>query len=132
MDSAVNKSRTLRILICLSCLSVAPVQPGLALATNLIPQVDGDWRPLADNPDLGQYTSDKQQPVDFAIWQAADGTWQLWSCIRGTRCGGQTRLFHRGEGKRLTDAHWQPMGIAMQADTALLLLLHGSQEGRGL
>jgi len=68
---------------------------------------------------LGQFTGDTQQPVDFAIWQAADGTWQLWSCIRGTHCGGQTRLFHRWEGRRLTNGHWQPMGVAMQADPAL-------------
>jgi hypothetical protein len=48
----------------------------------LIPRIDGDWWQIAGDPDLGEYTSEKQQPVDFAIWQAADGTWQLWSCIR--------------------------------------------------
>ena len=112
-------SRTLRILAWLICLSLAPVHPEMALAATLVPQIEGEWWPVAGNPDLGQYTSEKQQPVDFAIWQAADGTWQLWSCIRGTRCGGQTRLFHRWEGRRLTDGHWQPMGVAMQADPAL-------------
>jgi hypothetical protein len=84
-----------------------------------IPQIDGEWWPVAGNPDLGAFTSDKQQPVDFAIWQAADGTWQIWSCIRQTRCGGHTRLFYRWEGRNLTDSHWQPMGIALQADAAL-------------
>jgi hypothetical protein len=54
----------------------------LTLAESLIPQIDGEWWPVASNPDLGQYTSDRQQPVDFAIWQARDGTWQIWSCIR--------------------------------------------------
>ncbi len=49
----------------------------------LVPQIDGDWRVVARQPDLGPYTTPKQQPVDFAVWQAADGTWQLWSCIRG-------------------------------------------------
>jgi len=111
--------RTLWILAGLGCVSLATACLDPALAATQIPQIDGGWQPVAGNPDLGQYTSDKQQPVDFAIWQAADGTWQLWSCIRGTRCGGQTRLFHRWEGKRFTDAHWRPMGIAMQADTAL-------------
>jgi len=81
-----------------------------------MPQIDGDWWTVAGDPDLGEFTDLKQQPVDFSVWQAADGTWQLWSCIRHTRCGGKTRLFHRWEGQRLTDPDWQPMGIAMQAD----------------
>jgi hypothetical protein len=68
---------------------------------------------------LGDWTDPKQQPVDFAVWQAADGTWQLWSCIRGTRCGGNTRLFYRWEGKSLTEPDWTPMGIAMQAKPEL-------------
>jgi hypothetical protein len=81
-----------------------------------LPQIDGEWWTVAGDPDLGNLTDPKQQPVDFAVWQAADGTWQLWSCIRHTKCGGKTRLFHRWEGKRLTDRNWQPMGIALQAD----------------
>jgi acetyl esterase/lipase len=80
------------------------------------PRIDGDWWRIAGNPNLGELTSDKQQPVDFAIWQASDGTWQLWSCIRQTKCGGKTRLFYRWEGKSLTDANWAPKGIAMKAD----------------
>jgi dienelactone hydrolase len=82
----------------------------------LVPQIDGDWWTVAGDPDLGEFTSPNQQPVDFAVWQAADGTWQLWSCIRGTKCGGNTRLFHAWEGRRLTDTDWEPRGIAMQAD----------------
>ena len=79
----------------------------------------GEWWQIAGDPDLGTYTSEKQQPVDFGIWQAKDGTWQLWSCIRHTLCGGNTRLFYRWEGQSLTDTNWKPMGIAMQADTTL-------------
>jgi hypothetical protein len=85
----------------------------------VIPAIDANWWQVAANPDLGPYTSSNQQPVDFAVWQAADGTWQLWSCIRNTDCRGKTRLFHRWEAQRLTDEHWQPMGIAMQADPEL-------------
>ena len=85
----------------------------------LAPVIDGDWWQVAGDPDLGPYTAREQQPVDFGVWQAADGTWQLWSCIRHTKCGGNTRLFHRWEGKRLTDKDWAPMGIAMEADTSL-------------
>jgi len=90
--------------------------PAVAESQQLAPQVDGAWWTVAGDPDLGDLGDSKQQPVDFSIWQAADGTWQLWSCIRHTKCGGETRLFHRWEGKRLTDTDWKPMGIAMQAD----------------
>lgn len=85
----------------------------------LIPQIDGPWWTIAGDPDLGELTGEKQQPVDFAVWQAADGSWQLWSCIRGTKCGGNTRLFYRWEGKSLTESNWKPMGIVMQADPKL-------------
>jgi hypothetical protein len=85
-------------------------------STKLMPFVDGDWWQVAGDPDLGKYTTADQQPVDFAVWQAADGTWQLWSCIRKTSCGGKNRLFHGWEGKNITDANWQPMGIKMEAD----------------
>ncbi|MEK7404682.1 MAG: hypothetical protein AAB225_06200 [Acidobacteriota bacterium] len=84
----------------------------------LVPQIDGDWWTIARDPDLGPLTTPKQQPVDFAVWQAADGTWQLWSCIRQTACGGRTRLFHRWQGAKLTEPDWTPMGVAMQADSA--------------
>jgi hypothetical protein len=85
----------------------------------MVPTIEGDWWQIAGNPDLGAYTSTEQQPVDFGIWQAVDGTWQLWSCIRHTHCGGNTRLFYRWEGESLTDPDWKPMGIAMEADTTL-------------
>jgi hypothetical protein len=54
--------------------------------------------------------------VDFAVWQAADGTWQLWSCIRGTKEPGKTRLFYHWEGHAITDRDWKPVGVAMHAD----------------
>jgi Glycosyl hydrolases family 32 N-terminal domain len=85
--------------------------------TTLCPKIQGDWRTIASSPDLGELTSSTQQPVDFAIWQAADDTWQLWSCIRGTKEIGKTRLFYCWEGQKLTDANWKPMGIAMRAET---------------
>lgn len=85
----------------------------------LAPRLDGSPWTVAGDPDLGRYSDPRQQPVDFGLWQAADGTWQLWSCIRGTKCGGKTRLFHRWEGMKLTDRDWDPKGIAMEADPAL-------------
>ena len=82
----------------------------------LVPQVVGEFWQIAGDPDLGKYAKLGQQPVDFGIWQAADGTWQLWSCIRGTAYPGKTRLFYRWQGTKLTDQNWEPKGIAMEAD----------------
>ena len=84
-----------------------------------LPKIEGEWWQIAGSPDLGSYTSEHQQPVDFGIWQAKDGTWQLWSCIRQTRSGGTGRLLYRWEGKNLPDAFWEPQEIAMEADTTL-------------
>jgi hypothetical protein len=81
----------------------------------MMPVIDGEWWTVAGDPNLDHYTDPKQQPVDFAIWQANDGTWQLWSCIRGTKCGGKTRLFYRWQGTNITQPNWRPMGIAMEA-----------------
>lgn len=80
------------------------------------PRIDGDWWQIAGDPDLGKLTTAKQQPVDFTVWQAADGTWQLWSCIRNTATPGNTRLFHGWQGTNLTDHDWQPKGIMWQGD----------------
>ena len=92
---------------------------GYAAEEILVPKIEGDWWQVAGDPDLGKYTTAGQQPVDFAIWQAADGTWQLWSCVRSTSYPGWTRLFYRWEAKQLTDRNWQPMGIAMMSDVKL-------------
>lgn len=86
----------------------------LAAEGPLKPQFVGDWWTIASDPDLGPLTTTNQQPVDFGIWQSADGKWQLWSCIRGTKEPGVTRLFYRWEGESITSANWKPMGIAMQ------------------
>jgi len=99
--------------------SPAPAPADATSAAPILPEIAGDWWTVAGNPDLGELTDPKQQPVDFSIWQAADGTWQLWSCIRNTKLGGRTRLFHRWEGKELTDPNWTPMGISLRPDSTL-------------
>ena len=104
------------------------VATGLQAANHpLTPRLSGSWWTVASDPDLGPLTNPKQQPVDFGIWRAADGTWQIWSCIRGTKEPGKTRLFHRWEGANLTDRNWTPKGIAFQADPALGETLGGLQ-----
>ena len=82
----------------------------------LIPQVDGDWWTIAGNPDLGRYNTDKQVPLDFAIWQAADQTWQMVACCKRTGCGGRGRLFYRWQTDSLLNENWTEMGIFMEAD----------------
>jgi len=96
-----------------------------------VPEVDGAWWQIARNPDLGDLTGvltkaeaeekgvRRQEPVDFAIWQATDGTWQLVSCIRNTKEVGYTRLFFRWEGQSLTDTEWEPKGIFHRADPSV-------------
>jgi len=82
----------------------------------LRPAIEAPWWSIANRPQLPEaYQSPDQEPVDFAVWQAADGTWQLWSCIRHTRCGGHTRLFYGWEGRTLFDTDWTPQGIKMEA-----------------
>jgi hypothetical protein len=73
------------------------------------------WR-IASNPDMGAWSDPGAQPVDFSIWQAADGTWQLVACVRGTRYPGRGRVLFRWESDRLTDEDWTPMGIFMTSD----------------
>jgi hypothetical protein len=115
----MNLRNKVDVLLLLSiCLARAADDPSMCRAAD-VPVIAGPWWQIAGSPDLGKFTSEEQQPVDFSIWQAADGTWQLWSCIRSTKCGGQTRLFYCWEGQDLRDANWRPIGIAMQADPSL-------------
>ena len=109
-----------RLLIAAHMMTVA-IQCIEAQQKVLTPTIASDWWVIGGNPDLGEYTSDDQQPVDFGIWQAADGTWQLWSCIRKTKCPGEhtQRLLHGWEGKSLTDTDWTPKGIQWLARTDL-------------
>ncbi len=97
-------------------IAVAAAVGMAAVKPVVVPQIDGEFWQIAGDPDLGRYTTPKQQPVDFGVWQAADATWQLWSCIRSTSEPGKTRLFYRWQADKLTDKNWKPMGIAMMAD----------------
>ena len=85
----------------------------------MVPTIVGPWWRIAGEPDLGRYTSADQQVVDFAIWRAADGTWQAMSCVRHTAYPGATRVFHRWEGEHLADRDWAAKGIAMTSEPAL-------------
>lgn len=119
----MKRSTTQILAVFVLCARTAP----LPARDVFIPAVEGPWWRVAGNPDLGELTGERQQLVDFAVWQAADGTWQLWSCIRHTKIGGHTRLFYRWEGRSLTEPHWSPRGVAMTADPKLGEPLGGLQ-----
>lgn len=104
------------VILCFACQSVEEKEK------ILVPVIDGEWWQVTDNPMDHKYATKRQEPVDFAVWQASDGTWQMWSCFRKTTAGGEegrTRFFYRWEGKHPTDTAWKPMGIAMDADPEL-------------
>ncbi|HSQ67181.1 MAG TPA: hypothetical protein VLM85_28385 [Polyangiaceae bacterium] len=82
----------------------------------VVPVIQGTFWPIANNPDLGALQGAQQQTVDLGVWRAADGSVQLWSCIRGTNVGGQGRLFYHWQAHSFTDTSWTPLGIAMEAD----------------
>ncbi len=110
--------RSLRILLSVVAIALtARAYAADVVASPKQPQVVGPWWRIAGDPDLGELTNRDQQPVDFGVWQAADGTWQLLSCIRNTKEHGKTRLLYRWEGAKLTDKDWKPIGIAMRADS---------------
>ena len=45
------------------------------------PVIDSEWWDITGQPDLGGLTCSRQEPVDFGVWKATDGTWQLWSSL---------------------------------------------------
>jgi len=88
------------------------------------PALDGAWWRIAAPPALERFATGAEQTVDFTIFAAADGTWQLISCVRNTAHPGGKRLLFRWEAKNPTDVDWTPKGIFRTSDPAL-----GHQEG---
>lgn len=77
------------------------------------PLLTGPFEVLAANPVLPELGSDRQEVVDHAVFQAADGSWQLWACIRHTQVG---RLLYRWNARTFEQRPYDPVGIAMRAD----------------
>ena len=99
---------------------------------------DPGWASFIGMPDLSlgpfgnaSFNTPHMQPVDFGVWQASDGSWQLQSCIRNTCQTGcdsegkalhwnHSRLFYRWESV-VTNvssfpsnaADWKPVGVVM-------------------
>ncbi len=83
-----------------------------------VPRIRGTyWQVAPHSPsDYRWDNGERDNACDFSIWQAADGTWQLVSCIRSTTIPGRTRLFYRWEGRKITDRMWTPKGVFATAD----------------
>jgi hypothetical protein len=78
--------------------------------------IDGPWRRICPWPDLGELNGpvpDRQDVVDHGFVRAADGTWHLWACIRGTAVG---RLIYGWQGASLTDGPLEPTGVKLRAE----------------
>lgn len=76
-----------------------------------VPRIDGDWWRIAAPPTLEQWHRPGVETVDFTVYQAQDGTWQLVACLRGTAHPGAGRLFYRWEAGEITARDWRPQGI---------------------
>ena len=89
----------------------------------LRPVLDGEFRTIGDNPDLGPIQGKRgdgrkvhgQECVDHTILRSTDGMWHLWGCIRGTAVG---RILYRWESDSLTKPHWKQTGEVIRADRA--------------
>ncbi|MBD3243452.1 MAG: hypothetical protein GF331_22875 [Chitinivibrionales bacterium] len=85
------------------------------------PQLSTNFRKLADTqPDISpySYTVPNNSACDFTIFQAADGTWQLIACIRGTTYPGSTRFLYRWEAASLSRGMFVPKGIFWTSGTS--------------
>jgi hypothetical protein len=96
----------------------------ILLAAQEAPSLEGRWWRIASPPKLERFATGDEQTVDFTLFPAADGSWQLLSCVRSTAHPGGKRLLFRWEGKTLTDPDWSPRGIFLTSDPAL-----GHQDG---
>ena len=102
------------------CLLLSAAMGVRASSRPPIPTIANAWWNITSTPNLGKYNSKHQQPVDFAVWQATDGTYQLESCIRNTNVGGESRLLYRWQSDPdgFFKPNWTPVGISMIANAS--------------
>jgi hypothetical protein len=93
--------------------------------SRLRPVIDSDWWLIAPKPNLddtlpllshdyAELEEDaKNQPNDHHIFQATDGSWQLWACVRRSPVG---RLLVNWQGDSLEQGPWQLTGRMIRAD----------------
>jgi hypothetical protein len=80
-----------------------------------VPRLAGPWVRLTERPPLERWNTEKAEPVDFTIFRAKDGRWQLIACIRHTSHPGKGRLLYRWSSDRLTAPGWRGDGIFLES-----------------
>ena len=81
----------------------------------MIPRLAGPWIQLVGRPQLSEWGSPDVEPVDFTMFQADNGRWQLISCIRKTTHPGGGRLLFRWSSDELTGGDWREDGIFLSS-----------------
>ena len=87
--------------------------------TALTPRLDGPWIKLVGRPELERWATPKVEPVDFTVFQADDGRWQLIACVRHTSHPGKGRLLYRWSSDRLTATEWRGDGIFLESSDTM-------------
>lgn len=93
--------------------------------TKLRPVLADDWWLIGPPPAQGKNTipvkmDNEGKPVNYEcvdhhIFQAADGYWHLWGCVRDTGWG---RILYHWKAENLTDSPWQDTGEFIRANEA--------------
>lgn len=85
----------------------------------LRPRLEGPWIKIAGRPQLERWATPKAEPVDFTVFRADNGRWQLIACVRHTSHPGNGRLLHRWSSDRLDAPDWRDEGIFLESDPTL-------------
>lgn len=80
-----------------------------------VPRLAGPWVRLTDRPPLERWATAKAEPVDFTLFPAKNGRWQLIACIRHTAHPGKGRLLYRWSSDQLTRPGWRPDEIFLES-----------------
>lgn len=88
----------------------------------MVPEIEGEWKKIIDMPDLGGLNTPGVAISELAIWQAGDGSWQLWATVANTTIGGYNRLFYGWEAPPADDLlptdGWIAKGVVFTSDTS--------------
>lgn len=80
-----------------------------------VPELAGPWIQLCGRPALERWHAPNVEPVDFTVFRADDGVWQLIACVRNTTHPGAGRLLYRWTSPRLDAPDWEGAGIFLES-----------------
>jgi len=107
--SLVHRALLVTIFSSIIAMALAQDEPALK------PSLAGPWIQLAGRPELEKWASPEAEPVDFTVYQADNGRWQLIACVRKTTQPGSGRLLYRWSSEELTKEGWKPEGIFLSS-----------------